>query len=145
MGENKVDSPSKDKVLKKTVAKCPELTINIEGTPINCLIDTGSEVTTVSESFFRNLLLARPQLHDITKWMRVTGANNLDIPYIGLIEVQLDVFGKTLPDVGVLVVKDPIDPQDKIRKEKIPGILGSNVFGMLTQVCEKRLCRRLWG
>lgn len=92
MGEKELDSSTKPKILKNTVAKCPEIVITIEGVSVNCLIDTGSEVTTITESFFKNLLLAKPQLHEVTKWMRVTGANNLDIPVLGLIEVNLEGF-----------------------------------------------------
>jgi hypothetical protein len=31
----------------------------------------------------------RPILYDITRWMKVTGANDLPIPYIGYIEVDI--------------------------------------------------------
>ena len=133
MGENRIDSSVKTKLFNKTVAKCPEVKISIEGVPINCLVDTESEVTTVTESFFKELLQAKPKLHEITKWMRIRG-NNLDIPVLGLMKVELKAFGKKLSDVGVLVVKDPVEHDGKVRKEKIPGILGSNVFEILNSM-----------
>ena len=63
--------------------KCPEVDIEIENQPIRSLIATGSQVSTISESFFLTIL------YDITRWMKVTGANDLPIPYIGYIEVDI--------------------------------------------------------
>ena len=53
VGEKELDSSAKPKILKNTVAKCPEIVITIEGVSVNCLTDTGSEVTTITESFSR--------------------------------------------------------------------------------------------
>lgn len=127
---------SKEEVLRRAVAKCPEVEICLEGVPYKCLIDTGSQVTTVTESFFRNLLQSKPELHDVTKWMRITGANHLDIPYIGYIEINLEAFGECVENVGVLVVKDPTDIASNKRKTLVPGILGSNAFSLFKQKME---------
>ena len=62
---NLTDSPlSRSEVLQRAVGKCPEMTVSIEGMPCTCLIDTGSEVSTVTESFFNNLLQGKPPLVD---------------------------------------------------------------------------------
>ena len=41
--------------MERAVAACPEVEVLFQGIPINCLIDTGSQVTTITESFFRRL------------------------------------------------------------------------------------------
>lgn len=53
----------------------------VENQTVTALIDTGSQVSTVTETYFNTLLEKKPILHDITKWMKVTGANDLPIPY----------------------------------------------------------------
>ena len=132
MGCSSVDSTTcKANVLERAVGNCPEIEVRIEGVSCKCLLDTGSQVSTVTESFFKDLLKSKPPLHDVTKWLRVTGANHLDIPYIGYIEVAVDVLGEVVHDVGILVVKDPIDEQSKRKKSVTPGILGSNMFSLL--------------
>ena len=51
-GEN-IDSKQtqiKDRILTKATGRCPETTIMIEGQPVKCLLDSGSEVSTLTES-----------------------------------------------------------------------------------------------
>lgn len=76
-------------------------------------------------------LAKKKELTDVTKWMKVTGANELDIPYIGYVEVQVEVANQKIAGVGVLVVKDPTDQYGISRKEKVPGILGSKFFEIM--------------
>ncbi|XP_062613870.1 uncharacterized protein LOC134275617 [Saccostrea cucullata] len=52
---------------------------------------------------------AEPKLIDVTKWMKVSDANHLPIPYIGYIEVVIDTAHGRVPNVGILVVKDTSD------------------------------------
>ena len=53
----------------------------VENQTVTALIDTDSQVSTVTETYFNTLLEKKPILHDMTKWMKVTGANDLPIPY----------------------------------------------------------------
>ena len=130
----KIDSnqPTQE-ILQKAVGKCPEKIVKIEGSSCRCLIDTGSEVSTLSESFFHDLLHSKPALHDVTKWLRVSGANHLDVPVVGYIQVTVEIEGEVIPEVGFLVVKDPTDEHSKRKKLHVPGILGSNIFSLLKQ------------
>ena len=135
---NLTDSPlSRSEVLQRAVGKCPEMTVSIEGMPCTCLIDTGSEVSTVTESFFNNLLQGKPHLYDVTKWMRVTGANHLEIPCLGYMEIGVKANGKTIEKVGFLVVKDPVDKISVDRKSRVLGLLGSNFFALFKQQIEQ--------
>lgn len=78
-----VDSNSfQSNIFKNIASKSPETEIVVENQSAIALIDTGSQVSTVTETYFKTLLQKKPILHDITKWMKVTGANDLPIPYI---------------------------------------------------------------
>ena len=97
------------------------------------MVDTGSQVSTITEKFFQDLLQGNPTLVDVTRWMKVTGANDLDIPCIGYVEVDIEAFGKTLPNVGFLVMKNTEDPQGKMRRQQVPGVIGSNLLQLLRE------------
>ncbi|CAG2212314.1 unnamed protein product [Mytilus edulis] len=109
-------------IFKNIASKSPETEIVVENQSVIALIDTGSQVSTVTETYFKTLLQKKPILHDITKWMKVTGANDLPIPYLGYIELNISVAKTMIPNVGFLVVKDT----DNI--SKLPFLLGSNFF-----------------
>ena len=79
-------------------------------------------------------------LLDVGNWIRVTGANDLEVPCLGYIEVEIRISGILVPQVGVLVVKDPVDPQGLERKQKIPGLLGSNFFSALKKCMAQQTC-----
>ena len=91
---------------------------------VTALIDTGSQVSTVTETYFNTLLEKKPILHGITKWMKVTGANDLPIPYLGYIELDISIVKTMIPKVGFLVVKETEDNS----KSKLPFLSGSNFF-----------------
>lgn len=99
---------------------------------VPCLIDTGSMVTTITESFFQE------HFHHLQKkdcrWLGLKAANGLDIPYVGYLELDVGVLGQCIPRRGILIVKDPENGPLKDRKLITPGILGMNVIGECYQV-----------
>ena len=95
------------------------------GTPVPCLIDTGSMVSTITESFF--LQHFEPWGQDRLRschWLRLSAANGLPIPYVGYIELDVELCGKSVPKCGVLIVKDP----PNMLASQAPGVLGMNVL-----------------
>ncbi|VDI56998.1 Hypothetical predicted protein [Mytilus galloprovincialis] len=128
MGVKSVDSVTfSTEIFNNVTGKCPEIDILIENQPVRSLIDTGSQVSTISETFFNSLLEKKPVLYDITKWMKVTGANDLPIPYVGYIEVDINIINTCIPKVGMLVVKDS-EVRIHSRKSKTQSLLGSINF-----------------
>ena len=78
-------------------------------------------VTTVTETFFRqNFGCFGPKKFKSCNWLALRAANGLAIPYLGYIEVDIEVLGKVIPKQGVLVVKDPTDPVAIERKQLVP-------------------------
>lgn len=99
------------------------------GVEVTCLLDTGSMVTTITESFFVEHFshLSKHELHEC-KWLGLKAANGLDIPYLGYIELDVKVLDQCLPSRGILIVKDPPAGIIKNRKKSTPGILGMNII-----------------
>ena len=108
---------------------------------MRCLIDTGSQITTITETLFKTL--SDCQLLDVSNWIKITGANHLDIPYLGYTELRLTLGQHTLEKVCVIVVWDPIDHM----KQKLPGLLSRIHLRLLSHLVEASstywLCMKL--
>lgn len=119
----------------RLVGKCPTTFVNMNGVKVNCLVDTGSSVSTVTESFYQKHLKAASKLNtDIVFSLKAT--NGFSIPFIGYVEVNIEVMGQLLEQVGVLIVKDSVDYETRQRKEKIPAILGMNTISLCRKLLE---------
>ncbi|KAL6490489.1 hypothetical protein MHYP_G00008340 [Metynnis hypsauchen] len=59
------------------------------------------------------------------RWLQLRAANGLEIPYVGYVELPVEVLGKLIPDRGWLVVKDPPGSAGSVA---VPGVLGMNVI-----------------
>ena len=46
------EAPSREDVFRRGVGKCPIATVKLGGVPVPCLLDSGSEVITITDSFF---------------------------------------------------------------------------------------------
>lgn len=60
------------------------------------------------QSFFRQQFepWGQEQLN-LCHWLQLRAANGLAIPYIGCLELDVELCGKLLPACGILVVKEP--------------------------------------
>ena len=92
--------------------------MKLGGVHVRCLLDSGSQVSTITESFFnKHFRPRRSKLLDTNQWLTLTAANGLEIPYIGYLELDFEAQGVTIPQRGILGVRDPPDPQSRARKE----------------------------
>ena len=114
--------------LPKIVGGTPTMTARMAGGEVESLIDIGSMVTLVSEAFYkekRESVCGRA----VGRMLTLRGANGLEIPYLGYLEVDMQLGGVTIPDCGVLVLKDTAATVQQRRRR--PGVLGTN---MLTKI-----------
>uniref|UniRef100_A0A9J7YG95 Gypsy retrotransposon integrase-like protein 1 n=1 Tax=Cyprinus carpio carpio TaxID=630221 RepID=A0A9J7YG95_CYPCA len=96
------------------------------GVPVSCLVDTGSMVTTVTKSCFTTYFKPwGPERLLSCQWLQLRAANGLSIPYIGYLELDIELCGRLLLGCGVLVVRDPPGGL----AGRVPGVLGMNVLG----------------
>ena len=122
--------PSRDEVYQRAVGRCPTTIVKLGGVAVPCLLDSGSEVSTITESCFdKNYRPKGKTLLSTSGWLTLTAANGLDIPYVGYFELDVETLGITVPKRGILVVRDSTDPGTRQRKEEVPGLLGMNVIG----------------
>ncbi|KAJ8024914.1 ADP-ribosylation factor-like protein 5B [Holothuria leucospilota] len=92
--------------------------IGIEGQMVSCVVDTGSQVTTISEAYFKEHL--QPKDNWSLNWLRVTGANHLTVPFNGCVALKLDISGVHIEVIALIVPKEPA--------KGIPCLLGMNAI-----------------
>ena len=128
---NKTDSSENiGNKIRKATARCPTAVVKINGHPINCLLDTGAEVSTISESFFKNYL-SSSELFDTTKYLKLSAANKIQIPYLGYIEVDLKVSGCQFDNVGMLVENITSE------SDSVQAVLGCNILNKIRNETEE--------
>lgn len=68
-------------------SKCSAF-VNIAGTNCNCLLDTGSQVTTIPVSFYNKNLADQP-VQPLNNLLEVEGAAGQSVPYLGYVETTV--------------------------------------------------------
>lgn len=93
---------------KKLIASCPHVDIDMARIKVPCLVDTGSLVSTISESFFlKNFGPRGEECLKACHWLQLRAANGLAVPYIGYFELTIELCCKVMPHCRVLVIKNP--------------------------------------
>jgi len=106
-------------------------TVTVQGRDALAVVDTCSEVTTVTQSWFgRNF--PEHTLKDV-RWLQLKASNGLEIPYVGIAELNVTLLGWTCERTLMLVVEDSVDATTRKRKERCPMLLGMNVIGKFAE------------
>ena len=95
--------------------------VTLAGQTLDCLLDSGSQVSFVTESFFKRAI--EPQGHELRSarnWLTIRAADGLEVPYVGYFETDMYVAGQVVADRAILVVRDA--------GQSLPGLLGMNVL-----------------
>ena len=121
-------------IMEQAVAPCPEITMIIKGQKVRALLDMGSQVTLMNESYFlqniQQLLPTRDKDHlNAHKLFNLKGVEDGCVPLIKYFSVDIQVRGRLVHDIGILVKKDNIPLTDsKGRSTRTPTILGCNLI-----------------
>ena len=134
---NKID------IMQQAVAPCPEIVMSIKGKPTRSLFDSGSEVTLVNESYYKEhiehwLLPSSGSYNNSHNLFSLRGIEEGHVPLSKHFECDIEVGGQLVHRVGILVKKDKIPLVDsKGRKAKTPAPLGSNLIRIaVNEFCE---------
>jgi hypothetical protein len=113
----------------KLIGKCPHVKVKINGVEVLCLLDSGSEVSTITHSFYETYLKDTVEhLEDVKSWLKLKAGNGFEIPCVGLMEADVNLHGSDYTDIGILVVENPEDPETRSLKENTPGVIGCNLL-----------------
>jgi len=120
--------------LSRIVGGTPTMTAKMAGVEVECLVDTGSMVTLISETFYKEKLESVcGRVQGVGRMLTMRGANGLEIPYLRYLELDMKVGGVTIPNCGELVLKDTAAT---VWQQRRPGVLGTNVFTKIPKWAE---------
>ncbi len=108
---------------------CLTVDVKIARVPTKCLLDTGSELTTISESHFKQHFGGQEIQLSSANWVRLTAANGLDIPVLGYLQADIECMGSLLPGKCVFVLTE--SNPDAQEMKGLDGIVGMNVLSEL--------------
>ena len=121
-------------IMEQAVAPCPEITMIIKGQKVRALLDMGSQVTLMNESYFLQnsqqlLPTGDKEYLNAHKLFNLKGVEDGCVPLTKYFSVDIQVGGRLVHDIGILVKKDNIPLTDsKGRSTRIPTILGCNLI-----------------
>ncbi len=116
-------------VPKGLVGRKSTANVEVGGVGCNCLLDTGSQVTTISQSFYNDHLLEYI-IKPVSDILEVEGANGEPVPYAGYVEISLKFpkeFIASEPEVETLALIVP----DTRSNSSIPVLIGTNTLDPL--------------
>jgi len=128
-GSASIKDLPKPKDMEKVAGKCPYAVIHMDGVAVNCLVDSGSEVTTITKSYYVKHFKDTPIYN--CKWIHLSASNGLSIPIEGIIVVDITTKNQIFNNMYVLVTQDSINPDMQNHRAVAPGILGCNVIQYL--------------
>lgn len=109
--------------------------MTVDGVDCSCLLDTGSQVTTISMTFYRDNLSQYP-IKPISDLLEVEGANGQTVPYSGYIETSIKFpkhFIENEPEILTLALIVP----DLRSNSDVPLLIGTNTLDFLFDLhCE---------
>ena len=118
----------------KLVGSTTETDVLIEGIKARALVDTGSCVSCVSESFY-NQHINGLELQPIQTILKIETASGGELPYLGYVEAKLTATGiskiETI-DCLFLVTKDTS------YNRSTPILLGTNILDELVNICKRQ-------
>ena len=103
--------------MEQAVAPCPEITMIIKGQKVWALLDMGSQVTLMNESYYlqniQQLLLTVDKNHlNAHKLFNLKGVEDGCVPLTKYFSVDIQVGGRLIHYIGILVKKHSIPRED---------------------------------
>ncbi len=111
-----------------------EAGITIEGIDCCALLDTGSTITTVSESFYKEQLSEIP-LHTLEEILEIECADGNFLPYTGYIEASVSI--PSIADEAEHTTILLVIPDTEYNR-RVPVLLGTNVLRPLMDMCQQQ-------
>ena len=114
------------------MAKFLKMNLGHKGYQIPSLLDSGSDVTPIQQSYYDENLMHLVRAYSVEKsgvhtLFNLTVANDEQMPITKYVELDLNFMGLILPRVGILVTRDPNQFLDPKHQTRLPGVVGRNL------------------
>lgn len=130
-GETQANRIKDEFLPKNLIGQRCVASVLVEGIQCDSLLDTGSQVTTVSETFYLTYLSSLP-IQPIHSLFEVEGAGGQNVPYLGYIQVVI-TFPCTVTGVEEELSSLVLVVPDCHFNSKVPLLIGTNVLDRLYQ------------
>ena len=129
-----IDRSCTEKQLReKLISSSPTAEIVMGGVTTKCILDSGAETSLITWSFYEKHLVNKVgSLRPVGKFIRLTGANDLDIPIKGYLEIPITIFGLTI--TSCFLVRDDSSGPSPERRKVYPVLLGCNILRTLAKM-----------
>ena len=98
--------------------------LEVLGIKFTALVDTGSQVSTITESFYKRHLQPRGcALYNQDLHLHLTASNGLEFPYSDYLLADVTIADQVVKDRAFLIIRDPHGGSRQ------PCLLGMNVLG----------------
>ena len=114
-------------LLKKLVGNISVTDVKINNYTIKSQLDSGSQVSCMSESAYRNICPNCP-LIEIDGLIEIRSSTEHSVPYLGFIEVPIEIFGRYIANAGIVIVKDPVSEHAQKMQSSYPLLVGTNIL-----------------
>ena len=97
--------------MNQVIALCPEITMNVKGKPTKSLLDSGSEVTLINKSYYKehikhHLLPPYGNYNNSHNLFSLRGIEKGIVPLSKHFKCDIEVDGQMVHRVGIFVKKD---------------------------------------
>ena len=117
--------------LGRLVGEVNESKVIVEGQETRALLDSGSQLSSISWSWVKKLNLEPKQLQSI---LRIEGSGGLEVPYLGYVEVQLEIPEVRAFNHNVLLLIVP----DSAHMQYTPITLGTLHIDMAIKLATRK-------
>ena len=129
----------KTEIMQQAVAKSPKISISSMGVQIPSLLDSGSDVSLICYSCFKEHLLPKIETHmggksDAHILLNLTVANDGQLPMRKYVKVDVTFGGLKVLNVGFLIIDEPNRVLDNKHQTKLPGIIAWNLIWFTYEV-----------
>ena len=127
------DIRNPNSIINRLVGSANEAEAFIAGIGCKCLIDTGSQVTTISQSFHEQHLSHIP-IKPISNLLHVQGAGGASVPFLGYAEVEISFPLQLKKNSAKYWTLALIVPDTSYHAE-VPLLVGTNVIAQCRSHC----------
>lgn len=106
----------------------------VESVPCLTLVDTGSQVSTVSEDFYQEFLSVSCPLQQLSDVLQVEGAGGQTVPFQGYIEANIS-FPEQSSGVDVQYSVPLLVVSNTTFNKQVPLVFGTNIIKLCREKC----------
>ena len=131
-----ISAKDKVEIVQQVVAKFPKISIASMGVQVPSLLDSGSDVSLIRYSYFKEHLLPKIEMptgekSDAHILFNLTARNDGQLPVKQYIELDINFMGLKVLNVGFLIIDERNKVLEKKHHTKLPGIIGWNLIQLM--------------